>query len=171
MATRKTKTDLGQYFFEWLILYCGQPSTLSALNRPNRQAVTTASLTRHFKQHRKRINHITGPLARLIHFWKTSTHKYGKTDYYSYIFKTSTCFISQETEILTLTTSRLAGLKTSEMSLHDTKYLTKSGERIIPSTMLSRICWRSFSWMLNGNTASPGGGSRSGQYCVTMFFR
>ena len=50
-------------------------------------------------------------------------------------------------------------------------YLTKSGDRIIPSTILSRICWRSFSWILNGNIASPGGGSRSGQYCVTMFFK
>lgn len=52
-----------------------------------------------------------------------------------------------------------------------TAYLTRSGDRIIPSTMLSRICCRSFSWILNGNIASPGGGSLSGQYCVTMFFR
>lgn len=46
----------------------------------------------------KRINHITGLLSNLLYFWKASAHKYVQIDYY-YLFKLSTCFISQEMEI------------------------------------------------------------------------
>lgn len=79
----------------------------SALNQPYRQA----AITRQFQLHHQWIHHSAQcTVHQVITFLKkTNAHEYTKIDYYYYIFKRSTNFISQEIEIFT---SGLVGLKT-----------------------------------------------------------
>lgn len=96
----------------------GNSVLLSARN----QLYRLAAITRHFQLHHKGINH--SALSQVNTFLKkTNAREYTQIDYYYYIFKRSTDFISQEIEIFT---SRLVGLKTWAIKTPPTKHKNTS---------------------------------------------